>query len=120
MGMYVYSFNQRRFRLVYFAREDEEKNKAREKEWEKELDDRLAAMAKTYASLKKRLAEDYRQVQCFKGLETRYGTTELEVTCIKDTLILSIHMDYFSTPDEAKRENETRSELLRLSQVAKG
>jgi hypothetical protein len=102
MGMYVYSFNQGRFRLVYFAREDEEEKKASEKAWEKELDDRPAAMAKTYAFLKKRLAEDYPQVQCFKGLETKYGTTELEVACIKDNLIVSIHMDYLSTPDEAK------------------
>src|SRR5262249_6286192 len=90
MGMYVYSFNQDQFRLVYFAREDAEEKKASEKAWEKELDDRLAAMAKTYSSLKKRLAVDYPKVKCFKGLETRYGTTELEVVCIKDNLIVSI------------------------------
>ena len=102
MGMYVFSFKQSRFRLVYFAREDEKKNKARAKAWEKEVDDKLAAMAKTYASLRKRLAEDYPQVQCFKGHETKYGTTELEVVCTKDNLIVSIHMDYLSTPDEAK------------------
>lgn len=102
MGLYVYSFNQGRFRLVYFAREDEEENKVREKAWEKELDDRLAAMAKTYASLKKRLAEDYPQVECFRGGETKYGVTELEVVCIKDNQIVSIYIDYLSTPDEAK------------------
>jgi hypothetical protein len=37
MGMYVYAFNQGRFRFIYFAREDEGEKKAREKAWEKEL-----------------------------------------------------------------------------------
>jgi hypothetical protein len=101
MGMYVYSFNRGRFRLVYFARENEEEKEAREKAWEKELDDRLATLAKIYTSFRKRLAEDYPRVQCFEGHETRYGTTELEVVCIRDNLIVSVNLDYLSTPDEA-------------------
>ncbi|MGH9764646.1 MAG: hypothetical protein ACREAC_27740, partial [Blastocatellia bacterium] len=38
----------------------------------------------------------------FRGVESKYGTTELEVDCIKNGLIASIHMDYLSTSDEAK------------------
>jgi len=112
MGLYVYSFNQGRFRLVYFVKDKEEDKEKANAEWEKEIDRKLATMATAYTSLNKRLAEDYPRIKCFKGRETRYGSTEIEVSCIMDNLIVLINMEYLSSPDEAKERIDSQLKNL--------
>ncbi len=110
MGLYVYSFERRRFRLIYFEKEDEEKKKADQEAGEKEIDRRLASMAETYESFRKQVGTAYPDVRCFQGSQiTRYPWAAIEPLCTEGDLIVSINIDYFSTPDEAKER--VRSEL---------
>ncbi len=109
MGLYVYLFDRGRFRLLYFEKENEEERKASQEAWEKEIDRRLTSIAETYESFRKRLAGVYPAVRCFQGRETRYPWPAVDVNCTEDDLIVSIHIHYHSTPDEAREE--IKSEL---------
>jgi hypothetical protein len=109
MGMYVYLFERGKFRLLYFEKEDEEKRKADQKAWEKELDRRLGSMADTYEQFRKRLVTFYQDIRCFQGRVTRYPWPAIAPSCTEGDLIVSINIDYLSTTDEA--EDMIKSEL---------
>ncbi|MEP6947404.1 MAG: hypothetical protein ABJA02_15910 [Acidobacteriota bacterium] len=103
MGMYVYLFERGRFRLLYFEKEDEKKRKADKEAWETEIDRRLTSMADTYESFRKHVASLYPNIRCFQGYQTtRYPWAAIAPSCTQDDLIVSINIEYLSTPDEAK------------------
>lgn len=110
MGMYVYLFERGRFRLLYFEKEDEEKRKADQEAWEKEIDRRLTSLTATYELLRMRLASAYPDVKCFPGSQkTRYPWAAVDPLCTEEDLIVSINVQYLSTPYEA--EDMIKSEL---------
>ncbi|MGH9945947.1 MAG: hypothetical protein ACRD6X_01965 [Pyrinomonadaceae bacterium] len=103
MGMYVYLFERGRFRLLYFEKEDEEKRKADQETWEKEIDRRLTSLADTFESLRMRLATAYPNIRCFHGSQkTRSPWAAIDPLCTEEDLIVSINIEYLSTPDEAE------------------
>lgn len=101
MGLYVYSFDRPRFRLLYFEKEDEKRRKANQEAWEKEIDRRLASMVETFESLRKHLSDINPNVRCLRGHETRYGEIALDVICTEGDLLVSINLNYVSTLDQA-------------------
>lgn len=102
MGLYVYLFDRGRFRLKYFEKEDEEERKANHEAWEKEIDRRLSWMAEMFGTFSKRVSEVHPDVRCHSGLRgTRYPWASLDLICTEKDLIVSINMEYLSTPGEA-------------------
>lgn len=111
MGLYVYLFDRGRFRLKYFEKEDEEERKANQEAWEKEIDRRLASMSEIFGFFRKRVAEIHPNVRCYQGpREIRYPWPSLDVTCTEKDLIVSVNVNYLSTPDEAAEQ--IKSELM--------
>lgn len=110
MGMYVYSFDRGRFRLLYFEKEDEEKRKAEQESWEKELDRRLASMADTFESFRNRIGVVDPDLRCFQGYHTtRYPWAAIDPLCTENDLIVSINIVDLSTSVEA--EDMLKSDL---------
>lgn len=101
MGLYVYSFDKGRFKLRYFEKEDEEKRKTAQANWEKELDRRMNSMAKIYEELTKQLSESKDSSWCHGRPSHRYPWPGYEIICTEDEMIVSINVNYHTTPEDA-------------------
>jgi hypothetical protein len=99
MGLYVYSFDRGRFRLRYFEKEDEEKRKAEQANWENELERRMKKMAKMFADSGKRISETQPNVRCYGRPAHKYPIPAFEITCTEDDRILVMTIENHTTPD---------------------
>lgn len=107
IGLYVYSFDRGQFSLLYFEKEDEEKRKAEQVEWEKELDRRMDSMSNLFGDFRKRLSELQPNVWCFGRPSGKYPIPAFNITCTENDLIVSVNLNYHTTPVETAEMNKS-------------
>ena len=102
MGLYVYLFDRGQFSLLYFEKEDEDKRKAEQVEWEKELDRRMDSMATIFTNVRPRVSVRQPEADCYGGPAYKYPVPAYEIICTESDLIFVMTVEHHSTPEVPK------------------